>query len=104
MSIEDYKWQRKVMEMQSQGKLSPFRELLEQWIDLVVYRDRKSNLGASYGQRSCEIGDYRNDYKPDNTTDASGSLNLMASKISDSVDTPLYTNTMNQVCHPLRSR
>ena len=36
MSIEDYKRQLDAQTLQFHGKLSPFRELLEQLFDMVV--------------------------------------------------------------------
>ncbi len=39
---------------------------------------------------------YRNGYKPDVLPNALGSLNLLASKISGSIDTPPYPDTMNR--------
>ena len=36
MGAEDYKRKRDAIEMQSHGKISPIRELLEQLFDMVV--------------------------------------------------------------------
>ena len=96
MSLEGYKHQRDAMDVPSQGNLSPFRELLEQLLDTVVRLDREASLGVSYGHRVGEVGGYRNGYKPEGLPNTSGSLNLLASKISGSLDTPLYSDTMNR--------
>ncbi len=95
MNIEDYKRQRDAMKFPSQENLSPFKELLEQLFDMVVRLDREACLGGSYGHRVGENGGYRNGYKTDGLPNASGSLNLLSSKTSSSIDTPLYPNTMD---------
>ena len=46
--------------MQSQDKVSPVRELLEQLFDLVVRLDCEARLGLSYGHKAGEIGVYGN--------------------------------------------
>ena len=96
MSIEEYNRQRDAKEMQSQGKLSPIRELLEQLFDMVVRLDHEGRFGASYAPRVGEVGGYRNGYIPDGVSSASGSLHSLASKISDTVDIPLYRNAVNR--------
>ncbi len=96
MSIEDYKRQRDAMEVPSHGNLSPVRELLQQLLDTVVRLDREASLGGGYGHRVGEFGGHRNGYKPEGLPNTSGSLNSLASKVSGSVDTPLYPETMNR--------
>ena len=96
MSIEDYNRQRDVKDIQSQGKLSPIRELLEQLFDMVVRLDHEGRFGASYAPRVGEVGGYRNGYVPDGVSSASGSLNSVVSKIPDTVDIPLYRNAVNR--------
>ena len=84
MSIDEYNRQRDAKGTQSQGKLSPIRELLEQLFDMAVRRlDHETSFGVSYVPRVGEIGGYRNGYKPDGVANASGSLNSLASGISD---------------------
>lgn len=48
----------------------------------------------SYVHRVGEIDCYCNGYKLDGVTNLSDSLNLLASKISGFVDTPLYPKTI----------
>ena len=96
MRIEDYKRQRDAMEVPSHGNLSPFREVLEQLLDTVVRLDREASLGGGYSHQVGEIGGHRNGYKPEGLPNTSGSLNLLASRISGSADTPLYPETMNR--------
>ncbi len=97
MNIEDYKRQRDAMEELSQGNLSPFKELLEQFFVMVVRLDRETCLGGSYGHGVGENGGgYRSGYKPDGLPNALGSLNLLVSKISGSIDKSPYPDTMNR--------
>ena len=96
MSIEDYNRQRDVKEVPSQGKLSPIRELLEQLFDMVVRLDHEGRFSAGYAPRVGEGGGYGNGYIPDGVANASGSLNSLSSKISDTVDIPLYRNAVNR--------
>ena len=60
MSAEDYNRQRDVIEMQSHGKISPIRQLLEQLFDMVVRLDREASFGVSYAHQVGEIGGYMN--------------------------------------------
>ena len=46
MSIEDSKRHLDAKASQSHGKLSPFRELLDQLIDMFVRLDREAHLGV----------------------------------------------------------
>ena len=96
MSIENYKRHRDAQEIQSDGKLSPIRELLEQLFEMVVRLDREASLGVSYAHRVGDIGGYRSGYLPDGAPKTSGSLSSLTPTISDTVDTPLYRNTMNR--------
>ena len=96
MSIEDFKRQLDVNELQSYGKHSPFREMLEQLIDTLVRLDREAYVGVGYDHRVSDVSGYRNGYNPTSVTHASGSLNSMASQVSSSTDTPLYPNIINR--------
>ena len=49
MSIEDYKRHLDAQALQSDGKLSPSRELLEQLIDMVFRLDREVYHGVGAG-------------------------------------------------------
>ena len=75
MSIEDYKRHLDAQALQSHGKLSPSRELLEQLIDMAVRLDREANLGVSTDHRLGDNGGYRNGYNHDGATNALSSLN-----------------------------
>ena len=96
MSIEDYKRHLDAQALQSHGKLSPSRELLEQLIDMVFRLDREAYLGGGTDHRAGDISGYRLGYNPDDATNASCSLNLQPSQISSSVNTPLYASTFNR--------
>ena len=96
MSIDDYKRQLDAQALQSHGKLSPFRELLEQLFDMIVRLDRKAYLRVGSNHRLGDIGGYRNGYNPDGATNASGSLNFLPSQTSSSVNTPLYPSANNR--------
>ena len=63
---------------------------------MIVRLDRVAYLGVGSDHRLDEIGGYRNGYNPDGATYASGSLNLLPSQISSSVNTPLYLSTINR--------
>ena len=95
MSIEDYNRHLDAQALQSHGKLSPSRELLEQLIDLVFRLDREVYLGVAADHRAGDISGYRRGYNPDGATNASGSLNLLPSQVSSSVKLPLYASTIN---------
>ena len=96
MSIEGYKRQLDAQALQSYGKLSPFRELLEQLFETVVRLDIEVYLRVGSDHRLGDIGGYRNGYNPDGATKASGSLNFLPSQTSSSVDTPLYPSANNR--------
>ena len=96
MSIEDYKRHLDAQALQSHGKLSPVRELLEQLIDMVFRLDREAYLGVGADHRAGDISGYRNGYNPDGATNASYSLNLFPSQIFSSVNTPFYPSTINR--------
>ena len=81
--------------MRSRSKVSTVRELLAKSFDLVVCLDREERLGVSYGHRAGETGVYGNGYKPDGVSNESGWWKLLISKISYSVNTPLFRNAMN---------
>ena len=51
MSIEDSKRLLDALALQSHGKLSPFREMLEQLIDMLVRLDREAYLGVDFDHR-----------------------------------------------------
>ncbi len=63
---------------------------------MVVRLNREASLEGSYVHRASKIGGYRNGYKSEGLPNASGSLNFLVSKMSGSVDTPLYLDTMNR--------
>ena len=96
MSIENFKRQLDTKELQSYGKHSPFREMLEQLIDTLVRLDREAYVGVGNDHRVSDVSGYRNGYNPTSVTHASGSLNSMASQVSSSADTPLYPNIINR--------
>ena len=96
MSIEDFKRQLDANELQSYGKHSPFREMLEQLIETLVRLDREAYVGVGYDHRVSDVSGYRNGSNPTSVTHASGSLNSMASQVSRSADTPLYPNIINR--------
>ena len=96
MSIEDYKRPLDAQALQFHGKLFPSRELLEQLIDIVFRLDREVYLGVGADHRAGGVSGYRHGYNPDGTTNASGSLNLLPSQRSSSVNTPLYASTINR--------
>ena len=81
--------------MRSQSKVSTVRELLAKSFDMVVCLDHEESLGVSYGLRAGETGVYGNGYKPDGVSNESGSWKLLVSKISYSVNTPLFLDAMN---------
>ena len=89
MSIEDYNRHLDARALQSNGKLSQSRELLEQLIDMVFRLDREAYLGVDTDHRAGDISGYKNGYNPDGATNASCLLNLLPSQISSSVNTPL---------------
>ena len=94
MSIEDYKRHLDAQALQSHGKLSPSRELLEQLIDMVFRLDREVYLGVGADHRAGDISCYRHGYNPDGATNASGSLSTLPANpkwraSSDSYTTPI---------------
>ena len=95
MSIEDYKCHLDAQALQSHGKLSPSRELLEQLIDMVFRLEREVYLGVGADHRAGDISGYRHGYNPDGATNASCSFNLLPSQISGSVKLPLSASTIN---------
>lgn len=96
MNIEDYKRQLDAKELRSHGKLSPFRELLEQFIDMVFQLDREAYLVVGVDYRAGDTSGYRICYNPDGANNESCSLNLLPSQISSFVNTPLYSSTINR--------
>ena len=63
----------------------------------MIFRlDREAYIGVGADHRAGDISGYRNGYNPDGATTASGSLNLLPSQISSSVNTPLYPGTVNR--------
>lgn len=65
--------------------------------DTVLRLDREACLGVSDSHRVHAIGGCRDGYKPDDGCIYRIRLvDLEGSKISDSVDTPLYANTVNR--------
>ena len=51
MSIENFKRQLDAKELQSYGEHSPFREMLEQLIGMLVRLDREACLGVGYDHK-----------------------------------------------------
>ena len=51
MSIEDYKRDLDALALRSHGKLSPFTELLEQLIDMLVRLDHEAYIGVNSDYR-----------------------------------------------------
>ena len=67
---------------------------MEHLFDVVVRLEPEACLGVTCGHWVNEIDGYRNGYKPNIVSIPLGSLHFRASKISVSVETPLYANTL----------
>lgn len=63
---------------------------------MVVRLDREAYLGVGADYRAGDMSGYRNGYNPDGATNASGSFNLRPSQRFRSVNTPLYSSTVNR--------
>lgn len=70
--------------------------MLEQLTVILVRLDREAYLGVGYDHCVGEVCGYRKGCNPTSVQNASCSSNLLRLQMSNSVDTPLYPNTINR--------
>ena len=96
MNLEDYKRLHEALEIPSQGTGSPYRELLEKMLEVVIRLEREAVLGMNYDHRSGQNGSYTNSLKSEGISKTSGTLNRLVSDVPNPVDTPLCPSTFKR--------
>ena len=96
MNLENCKRLHEALEIPSQGTGSPYRELLEKMLEVVIRLEREAVLGMNYDHRAGQNGSYTNSFKSDGISKTSGTLNRLVSDVPNPVGAPRYPNTIKR--------